>query len=89
MSSGERAVLSAIELNHFFCKYRFVYIYFTDKIITVLYIVKFYAEQHTGARCESLNERRSSVLLRDEESDALHEINDYIYKDTEYKYFGC
>ncbi len=31
----------------------------------------------------------ASVLLRDEESDALHKINDYIYKDTEYKYFGC
>ncbi len=29
------------------------------------------------------------VLLRDEEFDALHKINDYIYKDTEYKYFGC
>ncbi len=24
-----------------------------------------------------------SVLLRDEESDALHKINNYIYKDTE------
>ncbi len=31
----------------------------------------------------------ASVLLRDEESDALHKINDYIYKDTEWKYFGC
>ncbi len=30
----------------------------------------------------------ASVLLRDE-SDALHKINNYIYKDTEYKYFGC
>ncbi len=30
-----------------------------------------------------------SVLLRDQESDALHKINDYIYKDTEYQYFGC
>ncbi len=28
----------------------------------------------------------ASVLLRDEESDALHKINYYIYKDTEYKY---
>ncbi len=27
----------------------------------------------------------ASVLLRDEEADALHKINDYIYKDTEYK----
>ncbi len=55
----ERAVLSAIKLKHFFGKYRFVYIYFIDKIVTVLYIVQFYAEQHAGARCESLNERRS------------------------------
>ncbi len=49
------------------------------------YIIQLYAEKHTGARCESLNELRS----RAEESDALHKINDYIYKDTEYKYFGC
>ncbi len=64
--------------------------YFIDKIVSVQYIVQMYAEQHTGAGCESLNERRSqSVLLRDEESDALHKINDYIYKDTEHKYFGC
>ncbi len=46
------------------------------------YIVQFYAEKHTGARV-------ASVLLHDEESDALHKINDYIYKNTEYKYFGC
>ncbi len=62
----ERAVLSAIELKHFFGKYRFVYI-FIDKIVTVLYIVKFYAEQHTGARCESLNEcrlRRSYCVMK-------------------------
>ncbi len=39
--------------------------------------------------CESLNKRLASVLLLDEESDALHKINDYIYIDTEYKYFGC
>ncbi len=45
-----------------------------------------YAEQHS--QCESLNER-VSVLLNAEESDALHKINDYIYKDTEHKYFGC
>ncbi len=31
----------------------------------------------------------ASVLLHDEESDALHKINYYIYKDTEHKYFGC
>ncbi len=30
-----------------------------------------------------------SVLLLDEESDALLKINYYIYKDTEHKYFGC
>ncbi len=32
---------------------------------------------------------RGSVLLLDKESDALHKINYYIYKDTEHKYFGC
>ncbi len=55
--------------------------YFIYKIVSVQYIIQIYAEQHTGAWCES--------LLRDEESDALHKINDYIYKDTEHKYFGC
>ncbi len=30
-----------------------------------------------------------SVLLLDEESDALLKINYCIYKDTEHKYFGC
>ncbi len=50
------------------------------------YIVQIYAEQHS--RCESLNERRVG-LIADKESDALHKINDYIYKDTEHKYFGC
>ncbi len=29
---------------------------------SVQYIVQIYAEQHTGARCESLNERRSCRL---------------------------
>ncbi len=54
----------------------------------MLYIIQFYAEQHTGARCESLS--LASVYLRDgQKPDALHKINDYIYKDTEYKYFGC
>ncbi len=33
------------------------------------YIIQIYAENHTGAQCESLNN-----LLRDEESDALHKI---------------
>ncbi len=27
--------------------------------------------------------------MHDEETDALHKINDYIYKDTEHKFFGC
>ncbi len=31
--------------------------------------------------------RVALVLLHDEESDALHKINYYIYKDTEHKYF--
>ncbi len=53
----------------------------------MLYIVQFYAEQHTGMWCESLNKRCSRRLLRDEESAALYKINYYIYKDTEYKYF--
>ncbi len=50
-----------------------MYIYFIDKIISVQYIDQFYV----------------SVLLHDEESDALHKRSDYVYKDTEYKYFGC
>ncbi len=33
--------------------------YFIDKIVYVQYIVQIYAEKHTGARCESLNKRRS------------------------------
>ncbi len=33
--------------------------------------------------------RATLVLLHHKESDALHKINDDIYKDTEYKYFGC
>ncbi len=70
------------------CLGSFCTFYFIDKIVSVQYIVQMYAEQHTGARCKSLNQCLS-VLLRDEESDALHEINDYIYKDTEHKYFGC
>ncbi len=49
------------------------------------YIVQIYAEQHTGADVTGV----ASVLLPDEESDALHKINEYIYKDTEHKYFGC
>ncbi len=60
--------------------------YFIYKIVSVQYIILIYAEQHS--RCESLNEVMS-VLLLDEESDALHKINDYIYKDTEHKFFGC
>ncbi len=36
------------------CTYHFI-----DKLVFVQYIVKFYAEKHTGARCESLNKRRS------------------------------
>ncbi len=48
--------------------------YFIYKIVSVQNIVQMYAEQHTGAGCESVNERRSlaSVLLLDEESDTLH-----------------
>ncbi len=56
----------------------------------MLYIVQFYAVQHTGAvwisKQMSLESRQA--LLRDEESDTLHKINYNIYKDTEYKYFG-
>ncbi len=62
--------------------------YFIYKIVSVQNIVQMYAEQHTGAGCESINKRRS-VLLLDEESDALLKINYSIYKDTEHKYFGC
>ncbi len=67
------------------CTFNFIY-----TIVSVQNIVQMYAEQHTGAGCESINKHRiASVLLLDEESDALHKINDYIYKDTEHKYFGC
>ncbi len=31
--------------------------YFIHKIVSVQYIVQNYAEQHTGAGCESLNQR--------------------------------
>ncbi len=65
------------------CTFYFIYI-----IVSVQYIVQIYAEQHS--RC-GITKRTSlaSILFHDEESDALHKINDYIYKDTEYKYFGC
>ncbi len=67
-----------------------MYILFYLSNVPVQYIVQIYAEQHTGAGCESLNERRSRrSILRDEESDALHKINEYIYKVTEHEYFGC
>ncbi len=46
-------------------------------------------QSNIHSRCESLKERLASVLLHDEESDALHKINDYIYKDIEHEYFGC
>ncbi len=52
--------------------------YFIYKIVSVQNIVQMYAEQHTGAGCESLNKR--SVLLLNEESDALHKINDVFIK---------
>ncbi len=35
--------------------------YFIYKIVSVQYIIQIYAEQHTGAVCESLNERRSRL----------------------------
>ncbi len=44
--------------------------------------------QKQHSRCESLTSL-ASVLLLKKESDALHKINYYIYKDTEHKYFGC
>ncbi len=64
---------------------------YIDKInVSVLYIVTFHAEQHTRRTvCITKQTSLTSVLLRDEESDALHKINNYIYKDTEYKYSGC
>ncbi len=57
----ERAVISSIELMHRISSVNtgLCTFYFIDKIVSVLYIVNFYAEQHTGAWCESLNERRS------------------------------
>ncbi len=73
--------LRAIELKHYFSKYRFVYIFYWYNSFCVLYVVQFYAEQHTR-RVVWITKRTllASVLLRDEESDALHKINDYIYK---------
>ncbi len=62
--------------------------YFIYKIVSVSILFK--SMQSNIQRCESINERPSRlVLLLDKESDALHKINDYIYKDTEHKYFGC
>ncbi len=37
--------------------------YFIDKIVSVQYIVQMYAEQHTGARCKSLNKSLSVGLI--------------------------
>ncbi len=56
--------------------------YFIYKIVSVQNIVQMYAEQHTGAGCESINKRArvESVLLLDEESDALLKINDVFIK---------
>ncbi len=51
----------------------------------MLYIFQFYAEQHTGMVWITFNESFRVM----EKHDALHKINDFIHKDTEYKYFGC
>ncbi len=61
--------------------------YFIYKIVSVSILFKSMQSNIRGG--ESLNERLASVLLLDKESDALHKINYYIYKDTEHKYFGC
>ncbi len=54
--------------------------YFIYKIVSVQNIVQMYAEQHTGAGCESNVACVASVLLLDEESDALLKINDVFIK---------
>ncbi len=54
--------------------------YFIYKIVSVQNIVQMYAEQHTGAGCESINKRRSGLSYCDEESDALLKINDVFIK---------
>ncbi len=56
--------------------------YFIYKIVSVQNIVQMYAEQHTGAGCESITNVApvESVLLLDEESDALLKINDVFIK---------
>ncbi len=63
---------------------------FIDKIVPVQYIVQIFCRE-TYRRGVWITKQTSlaSVLLHDEESDALHKINDYIYKDTEHKFFGC
>ncbi len=53
-------------LGHFFglfvqCLGSLCTFYIIDKIVSVQYIVQIYAEQHTGAGCESLNERHSRL----------------------------
>ncbi len=64
------------------CTFYFIYI-----IVSVQYIVQFMQSNIRGV----ITKRTSlaSILFHDEESDALHKINDYIYKDTEHKFFGC
>ncbi len=87
----ERAVLSANELKHFFGKYRFVYIlfYWWNHYFAVYLSILCRA---TYRRAVWVTKRKSlaSGLLLDEES-ALHKINDYIYKDKQYKctVLGC
>ncbi len=60
--------------------------YFIDKIVSVQYIIQIYA---TFAVWITKRTSLAFILLHDEKSDALHKINDYIYKDTEHKFFGC
>ncbi len=72
-----------IYLSYFFqCLGSLCTFYFIYKFFSVQNIVQMYAEQHTGAGCESINKRArvESVLLLDEESDALLKINDVFIK---------
>ncbi len=56
----------------------------------MLYIIQFYAELHTGARCESPKQvSLALVLLRDEKTWCFNKINRFIHEDTECKFFGC
>ncbi len=42
----------------------------------------------SNIQVRGVNHKRRSYHVM-EKPDTLHKINNFIYKDTEYKYFGC